>query len=116
MYREGMILSQYAWQEKKEADLSCQYEFRVRRPVESSFQVETDIADDSVGDVDAPLRNDTPEGEPTVGEQLSTTQWKQLEKILAKLADLLQNKPGRTTLIEHHIDTGMCNVIGSDVI
>ena len=86
-------------------------EFRVRKPMESSFWVEAGAADDCVEDTDVPLWNDTSDGEPTVGEQLSTTQRKQLGKVLAEFADVLCNKPGRTTLMEHHIDTETANPV-----
>ena len=54
--------------------------------MEYSFWVEADanIADDCES---VPLWNDTPEREPTVGEQLSTTQRKQL----AKFTNVLRN-------------------------
>ena len=31
--------------------------------------------------------------------------------MLQEFADVLQNKPGLTTLTEHHIDTGMANPV-----
>ena len=45
-------------------------EFKVRMPVESSFWVESELAGDT-DDSDVLLWNDSPEGQPSLGEQLS---------------------------------------------
>ena len=45
------------------------------------------------------------DGTPTVGKQLTEQQKTQLQSILAEFEDVLQPKPGQTTLAEHHIQT-----------
>lgn len=85
-------------------------DFRVRKPVETSFWVESESADD-IDDSDVILWNDSPEGQPTIGEQLNTSQREQLQQVLGEFADVMQNKPGRTALMEHRIDTGTANPV-----
>ena len=85
-------------------------EFRVRKPVESSYWVESDIAED-IDDSDVLRWNGSPEGQPSLGEQLDTTRRKQLQQLLEEFADVIRNKPGRTALMEHRIATGMANPI-----
>ena len=66
-------------------------EFRVRKPVESSFQVESELAGD-IDDSDVLLWNDSPEGRPSLEEQLDSTQRKQLQQMLEEFIDVIQNK------------------------
>lgn len=86
-------------------------EFRVRRPVESSFWASPDETDDMDGETDVPLWNNTSEEGPSFGEQLSATQRNELGKVLESFADVLQDKPGKTALLEHHIETGTANPV-----
>ena len=65
-------------------------EFRVRQPVE------TVAAENSDGDEDVLLWDDSPEGQPTIGKQLNATRKEQLGELLDNFDDILQNKPGRT--------------------
>ena len=48
-------------------------EFRIRKPVETSFWVESELAED-IDDSDVLLWDDSPEGQPTIGEQLNISQ------------------------------------------
>ena len=49
----------------------------------------------------------TPRVKPTLGKQLSSVQRAELEHLLKHFsADVIQDTPGRTTLIEHSIKTG----------
>ena len=56
-------------------------------------------------DADLPLWNDSLDGTPTVGEQLTEQQKTELQSLLTEFEDVLQPKPGQTTLAEHHIRT-----------
>ena len=56
-------------------------------------------------DADLPLWNDSLDGTPTVGEQLTEQQKTELQSLLTEFKDVLQPKPGQTTLAEHHIRT-----------
>ena len=42
---------------------------------------------------------------PTFGEQLTTTQRKELDEVLREFADVMCAKPGQTKVVEHTIDT-----------
>ena len=48
-------------------------------------------------------------GQPTFGPQLLEGQYNQLQELLEELSDVLQAKPGRTSLVEHYIDSGNSN-------
>ena len=54
-------------------------------------------------DADLPLWNNSLDGTPTVGEQLTEQQKTELQSLLE--LDVLQPKPGQTTLAVHHILT-----------
>ena len=43
---------------------------------------------------------------PTVGEQLTEQERTELDQLLDEFIDVLQSQPGRTSLVEHRIDTG----------
>ena len=61
-------------------------------------------SEDSDGDI--PAWNESPQGQPTIGEELNTTQCEQLRELFKEFADVLQNRPGRTEVVEHQIETG----------
>ena len=84
--------------------------FRVRKPIETSFLVESESAED-INDLDVLLWNDSPEGQATLGEQLDPMKREQLQQVLNEFADVVQNKPGRTAMMEHRIDTGTANPV-----
>ena len=44
-------------------------------------------------------------GAPTFGKQLTTPQQNDLSDLMKEFADVLSTKPGKTALIEHHIET-----------
>ena len=51
--------------------------------------------------------NDTlTEDKPTMGSQLNMKQRQELEKLLYEYREVMKNKPGKTTIAEHAIDTG----------
>ena len=88
-------------------------EFRVSKPVETSSWVESELAED-IDDSDVLLWDDSsPEGQPTIGEQLNISQREQLGQVLDEFADVMQNKPGRTALMEHSTNTGTANPLRS---
>ena len=70
-------------------------EFRVRKPVETSFLVESEPADD-IDETDMLLWDDSPEGRPTTGGQLSDSQRQQLGNMLEEFSDVMENQPGHT--------------------
>ena len=55
---------------------------------------------------EVPLRNDITKEKPKTGKHLTVAQQKELRVLLKKNSDLFSNSPGRTTLAEHHIETG----------
>ncbi len=55
---------------------------------------------------DVPMWDDDRDGVPTMGEQLTGTQRKELENLLGEFSKVLQAYPGCTNLTEHSIDTG----------
>ena len=78
--------------------------------METSFRVESESADD-IDDSDVLLWNDSPEGQPTIGEQLNTSEREQLQQVLGEFADVIQNKPGPMVLMEHRIHTGTADPV-----
>ena len=46
------------------------------------------------------------EDQPTISERLDIQQWAELQNLPNEFPGVLQNKPGRTNLAEHTIDTG----------
>ena len=56
-------------------------------------------------DADLPMWNDSLDGTLTVGEQLTEQQKAELQSLLTEFEDVLQPKPGQTSLAEHHIRT-----------
>ena len=63
---------------------------------------------DTATDEDIPVWNDPMGGGPeqaTIGSQLDQEQKGELAGLLNEFADVFQAKPGRTTLVEHHIRT-----------
>ena len=50
-------------------------------------------------------------GQPKIGEQLSTIQQSDLQKLLDEFTDVLQSKPGRATIMEHTINTGTAHSV-----
>jgi len=68
--------------------------------------VENKFLDDKI-----PWWKSCQDGHPKIGKQLSATQQSNLQKLLHEFADVLQDKPGRTTIVEHTINTGTANPI-----
>lgn len=76
----------------------------------SWWSVESEPAD-NIDEEDVLLWDDSPEGQPTTGEQLSDSQRQQLQDLLKEFSDVMQNKLGLTDLTEHKIDTGSANPV-----
>ena len=68
-------------------------------------------AENEVPDDEIPSWNSDQNGHPKIGDQLSVSQRSELQNILDEFADVLQDKPGRTTIVEHTINTGMANPV-----
>ena len=64
--------------------------------------VESELLDEEI-----PSWNCQYKGHPKIGEQLSAIQQNTLQKLLDEFTDVLQDKPGRTTIVEHTINTGI---------
>ena len=67
---------------------------------ETSCYVEEDDEDKEI-----PAWNDQPEGVSTIGDQLSDSQREELAQLIVSYGDVFSNKPGRTDLVEHRIET-----------
>lgn len=48
-----------------------------------------------------------------LGDQLSNEQWYEMEKLLSEFADVFQERPGRTNLVEHSIPIGSARLLDS---
>lgn len=75
--------------------------FKVRKPVEQSYWIDSTGSSDGDGDADVPVWNEGPEGRPALGEQLNETQRDELQLVLEDFVDVMQNTPGPTALLEH---------------
>ena len=56
-------------------------------------------------------KEDTPDPQPTIGEQLSNKEQGELKELLRRYACTLQSQPGLTPLVEHRICTGTAHPI-----
>ncbi len=75
-------------------------------PSSTSYWIE-DLTEDDAQD-DVPMWNeDGGEGQPKVGEELGSEERSELSRLLEEYGDVFWNKPGRTTLAEHDVDTGL---------
>ena len=54
---------------------------------------------------------DEPQGQPTIGAQLTRGQKEEMRHLLEEFADVMKSKPGRTSLVEHNIETGQAHPI-----
>ena len=73
---------------------------------EQSGESDNDMLEDTV-----PAWTEQQSGQPTIGSQLRSNQQSQLQQLLEEFTDVLQSKPGRTSLVEHFIDTGNASPI-----
>ena len=55
---------------------------------------------------EVPAWNETDDGQPAVGSQLSADQTRELESLLTRFRSIFQSLPGHTTVTEHRIVTG----------
>eukprot|EP00731_Ephydatia_muelleri_P007946 Em0004g284a len=77
-------------------------EYHLRPPMHTNgFNDEEGTEEES----EVPLWNDITKEEPKTGKHLTEAQ-QELKVLLKKNSDLFSNSPGRTTLAEHHIETG----------
>ena len=77
--------------------------FQLRCP-EQLVGIAEDVTSESFEE-DLPLWDDGSDGKPAIGEQLTDAQRSEISSILTTFHDVLQPRPGRTTLAEHHIRT-----------
>ena len=78
-------------------------EYHLRPPMHTNcFNDEEGTEEES----EVPLWNDITKEEPKTGKHLTEAQQQELKVLLKKNSDLFSNSPGRTTLAEHHIETG----------
>ena len=78
--------------------------FQVRSASEANYFSES-VVEEREDDV-LFWKDGAPDDQPVVGAQLEVGQKEELAKFLAEFDLVLQNKPGRTQLAEHRIDTG----------
>ena len=64
-------------------------------------------------ETEVPVWNEDDGSDPKlmIGSQLTSDERKEMEELLQRYASVLQNQPGRTTLVEHRIYTGTANPI-----
>ena len=62
-------------------------------------------------DEEIPSWNSHHNGNPNTGEQLSELQLSNLRKLLSEFVDVLQDKPGRTSVVKHTFDTGTASPV-----
>ena len=58
-----------------------------------------------------PVWNECPHGQLTMGKELDKAQQKQLQGLLEEFADVLKDRPGKTELVEHRIETAAANPV-----
>ena len=80
------------------------HEFHLPKVLDVGCWAEEVSSEDSDGDI--PACNESLQGQPTMDEELNTTQCEQLRELFKEFADVLQNRPGRTEVVEHRIETG----------
>ena len=68
--------------------------------------VESELVEEEI-----PSWNTQHNDNPKTGEQLSELQQSNLWKLLNEFFDVLQDKPGKTSTVEHTIDTGTANPV-----
>ena len=81
--------------------------FQIHQLTKSSYLVTDGKGDNEEGDTLFWL-DGTTDDRPLVGQGLNNDQRQQLQlqQILTKFSEVLQNKPGHTKLVEHRIETG----------
>ena len=62
-------------------------------------------------DDDIPVWNECPHGQPTMGKELDKAQHEQLQALFEEFADVLKDRPGKTELVEHRIETAAANPV-----
>ena len=60
---------------------------------------------------DVSVWNESPQAQPTMGEELNATQREQLRDLFKEFEDELSSRPGRTEGVEHRIETGAANPV-----
>ena len=79
---------------------------KLNTPITTSFWSE-DIPEEEQDEVPVWKEGvNATEDQPTISEQLDSQQCAELQDLLKEFPGVLQNKPGRTNLAEHTIDTG----------
>ena len=68
-------------------------------------------AENEVPDDEIPSWNSDQNGYLKIGDQLSMSQRCESQKLLDEFTDVLKDKPGRTTIVEHTINTDMANPV-----
>ncbi len=76
---------------------------RWHTPTTSLFAEDTTVEE---GEEDCPEWRDDGPGQPTVGKHLTVQERADLDTLLKECGDVLQSRPGRTSLAEHTIDSG----------
>ena len=77
----------------------------------TSYAAEEVEGDGKEDDVLVWKEEEVSDHQPTVGEQLSSDEQRELKELMRRYAGVLQNQPGHTTLAEHHISTGTAHPI-----
>ena len=86
-------------------------QFHSSSDVHSSFlvkDIEECSTENDIPDNEIPSWNSSQSGQHKIGDQLSVSERNELQQILD---DVLQDKPGRTTIVEHTINTGTANPV-----
>ena len=103
------------WNKRRVFHVNMLKQFHSPTAVNSNVLVD-ETGQTSVGsellDEEIPSWNSHHNGNPKTGEQLSGLQQSNMWKLLNEFVDVLQDKPGRTSTVEHTIDTGTASPVG----
>ena len=78
-------------------------EFHMPKVLDVGYWAEEVSSEDPNGDI--PVWNESPQGQPTMGEELNVIQHEQLRDLFKEFEDVLSSRPGRTEGVEHQIVT-----------
>ncbi len=79
-------------------------EFKVRQKISSNYQVETTAEVQGVEEDIVFWKDGEPSDQPTISDHLKADQKEQLN---TEFAQVFQNQPGCTPLVQHKIETGV---------
>ncbi len=81
-------------------------EFKIRQKISSNYLVETTAELQGEEEDIVFWKDGEPSDQPTISDHLKADQKEQLNTLMAEFAQVFQNQPGCTPLVQHKIETG----------